>query len=177
MINLLPFSEREILHAQLLKRQIRSFGLIISAILLGCAVFTLNTFAFLKIQTSELKQSLNVEAINSETKEAQIFEGEIKGLNSNLTRYQNFRSEPFSVLNVFLKIKEIAPAGANLNSLLYDAASKKIIVSGVAQSRNDVVAMESRLKKSDFFERVESPLNNFLDSANARFNFTFYVKQ
>lgn len=176
MINLLPSSEKEILHAQLLKRQIRSFGLIIAAILLGCAVFTLNTFAFLKIQTSELKQSLNIEAINSETKEAQMFEGEIKGLNSNLTRYQNFRSEHFSVLNVFLKIKEIAPPGANLNSLLYDAVSKKIIVSGVAQSRDDVVAMESRLKKSDFFERVESPINNFLDSANARFNFTFYEK-
>ncbi len=177
MINLLPISEREKVHSDLFKKQINTFGLFIALIFFGSSIFILNTYAFLKIQTRELKQSLNLEEVKTETQEVKTLEVEIKNLNARLSAYQKFRIEKQPALNVFLKIKDAVPPGANLNALLYDAGARKIILSGIASSRDDVVLMESRLKDSNFFENLESPLSNFLDKTNSKFNFTFYLKK
>jgi Tfp pilus assembly protein PilN len=177
LINLLPIPEKEKINSELFKKQINTFGTFIALIFFGSAIFVMNTYAFLKIQTSELKQSLNLEEIKTETQEVKALEGGIKNLNARLSAYQKFRIERQPVINVFLKIKEVVPSGISLNAFLFDGDTKKIILSGVASSRDDVVLMESRLKNSDFFEGLESPLSNFLDKSNSKFNFTFYLKK
>lgn len=177
MINLLPIQEREKVYSDLFQKQVNTFGLFAALIFFGSAVFILNTYAFLKIQAKELKQSLNMEEIKTETQEVKTLEGEIKNLNAWLSAYKKFRMEKQPALNVFLKIKEAVPLGIRLNALLFDGNTKKIILSGVADSRDDVVLMENRLKNSDFFENIESPLSNFLDKSDSKFNFMFYLKK
>lgn len=176
MINLLPQSEKDGVYNTLFKRQIHSFGLVLVVIIFGGSIFILNTFAFLKIQVSGLQNSLATETIRAETKTAQGVEDNVKNLNAELARYKNFRGGSAVITGVLNKLQAITPAGVSLTVLSLDVAAKKIIVSGRAVSRDDVIAMEANLKKSDFFEKVDSPLNNFLEKSDASFSFTFYFK-
>ena len=177
MINLLPWPEKEKIYKALFKRQAYTFGLTVIIILAGGAILILNTLAFLKIQTRELAQVLQAEVGTSETHSAQAVEENVKNLNAQLAKYKNFRAESVSATLVFSKIEELAPSGASLTTMLVDMANRKVILAGQADTRDDVMLMESRLKQSDFFERLESPLSNFLEKNNSRFSFTFYIKK
>lgn len=177
MINLLPPAEREKVYSELLKKQINVFGLFMALIFFGSAFFILNTYVFLKIQTKELKHSLNLEEIKTETKEVKMLEGDIENLNVKLLAYQKFIMEKKPVLDVFIKIKDIIPSGIQLDALLFDGSTNKIILSGIAGSRDDVIDMESNIRNSNFFEKLESPLSNFLDKSDSKFKFIFYLKK
>ncbi|MEK7174978.1 MAG: PilN domain-containing protein [Patescibacteria group bacterium] len=175
MINLLPGSEKERIYKNLLARQIRSLSVLAVTILVGSSIFILNTMVFLKVQSKELKQNLSVESLDAETRQADSLEETIKKLNVRLAKYREFRSDQISLLDVFYNLQEIVPPGGDLTALSVESKGGKIILSGQAGSREDVILMESRLKKSKFFERVESPISNFLEKQDSRFSFTFYL--
>lgn len=177
MINLLPPQEKERIYGALFKRQVHTFGLTAAVILVGGAVLILNTFAFLKIQIRELKQVLRAEVAAAETQSAQAIEESVKTLNVQLSGYSDFRRDAVSPTLIFSKIEELMPGGARLTALLVNAADKKIILAGRADTRENVMFLENNLKKSDFFERVESPLSNFLEKTDPAFSFTFYFKK
>ncbi|MBI4119143.1 MAG: hypothetical protein HY452_02680 [Parcubacteria group bacterium] len=177
MINLLPLSEKEKIYSGLFKKQAHTFGLTITVILVGGAILILNTFAFLKIQIRELGQVLRAEVTAAETQDAQAIEDSVKNLNVQLSQYKNFRAESVSPTLIFSKMEELIPAGAKLTALLVNAADYKIILAGRADNREDVILLESRLKKSDFFEKVDSPLSNLLEKTNSSFSFTFYFRK
>ncbi|MEK7077943.1 MAG: PilN domain-containing protein [Patescibacteria group bacterium] len=176
MINLLPPLAKGKLHQNLLTRQLNHLGFILAIIFLGGAVFIFNTFIFLKIQTSSLKQTLNVETINADTQKVQDLEGETKNLNNLLLKNQGFRQGSQSSLEIFREIEKVIPAGAKLAAFSWEDVTEKIVLSGRAQTRDDVLAMEKRLKDSLVFEKIESPLANFLEKNNVSFNFVFYFK-
>jgi len=176
MINLLPPPAKEKLYQGLLARQLNHTGFIVAIIFLGGAVFIFNTFIFLKIQTSSLKQTLNVETINTDTQKAQALEDDIKNLNNLLLRHQGFRQGSKSSLEIFREIEKVIPAGAKLTAFSWENAAGKIVLSGRAQTRDDVLALEKHLKDSLVFEKIDSPLSNFLEKNNVSFNFTFYFK-
>lgn len=175
MINLLPATEQEKIYGELLKKQVHSLGILVVVILAGCSIFILNTMVFLKIQSRELKQSLTMEAFDAETQKADALEGVIKNLNVRLSKYRDFRQGQVSMLDVFSRIGEIMPAGTRLTAAVVDAADGKIIISGQARLRDDVMLMENRLKESVFFEKIDSPLTNFLEKENTSFSFVFYL--
>lgn len=176
MINLLPPSEKDKVYALLLKKQFRVFGVLVVLAVFGGAFFVLNTLVFLKVQTSELGHSLNVESTSANMDSTAVLEDEIKDLNSKLSKYQAFRAEEINMGSVLAKIGELVPAGIALNKLSLDAGTKKIVVSGLAQTRDDVIVLEKNLKGSVFFERVDSPIGNYLQKSNSTFNFSFYFK-
>lgn len=176
MINLLPPAEKNKLFSHLFKKQISLFGWLCVVVLAGSAIFIINTLVFLEIQTRSLRQQLSKEGVDTETQQAQTLESDVKRLNNLLNRYQEFQGERISVVGVFAELQKIAPQGIKLDALSFDEATGKIIISGKARSRDDVLAIENGLKKSYLFERLESPLNNFLEKENANFSFVFYVK-
>lgn len=177
MINLLPPPEKNKVQELLLKKQVNSLGVLVITILVGSSVFILNTMVFLKIQARELRQSLSSESLSAETREAQSLEDAIKNLNAHAAKYGQFKSDSVSMSDTFSNIEALTPSGVGLTAMSVDALEKKIVLNGQAESRDDVVAMENRLKKSPFFERVESPLSNYLDKRDADFSFTFHLSQ
>lgn len=176
MINLLPPQEKEKVYQILLKKQFRVFGLLVILAVCGGVFFILNTLVFLKVQTSELGHSLNVETASPDMESTAVLEDEIKYLNLKLSKYQAFRAEEVSTISVLAKLGGLAPAGVALNKLSLDVGTKKIMIAGLAQTRDDIIEMEKRLKNSDLFERMDSPISNYLQKTNSIFNFSFYLK-
>ena len=143
---------------------------------MGGAIFALNTLVFLKIKARELSQSINLEATTEEVEQARNLEGEVKKLNLGLSKYQSFRDESYNISMVLSRVSNITPASISLSALNVDAGSKKITLSGQAQTREDIVVMENKIKKSEYFENLDSPLTNYLQKNNPSFNFSFYFK-
>ncbi len=176
MINLLPSAEKEKVQVGLLKRQLDHFGILILAVFLGGTIFIFNTFVFLKIQTKEIKNSLNIEGVNLDTKTAKALENDIRDLNQILARYQAFRQETKPALAVLYEVQKKIPLGIKITALSLDITTGKITLNGRAQNREDILSMEKQIKESKSFEKLESPLSNFLEKTNASFSFSFYVK-
>mgnify|MGYP001570413164 FL=1 len=176
MINLLPPSRKQAIYKDLLYRQVRLVLLLVIVIVGLGAVLFLNSLVFLKIQAREVDRALGLENSNSETREARQLEQAVKDLNALLARYSGSKSNQTGAVAALLELNRLIFSGVSLQALSFDSASRRIIVSGVAASRNDIVVFEDRLKQSALFEKLESPLSNFLESTNANFSFTFYVK-
>lgn len=176
MINLLPSVNKQAVYKDLLFRQIRLLILLAVIIIAAGAVLILNSLVFLKIQAREVDRALSLENLNSETREAQELEQNVKNLNALLARYSGFKSNQTGAVDALLELNKLIPSGASLQVLSFDNVGRRVIMSGVAASRNDIVIFEDRLKQSALFEKLESLLSNFLESANANFSFTFYVK-
>lgn len=123
-----------------------------------------------------MEQSLSLTTGTNEAQEAEALERKADQLNHLAARYNNFRKNNISFSDVFLALQKIIPSGSRLEVFFLDGAARKVIISGLAQSRDDVLMFEERLKKSDVFEKLDSPLSNLLERVNVSFNFTFYVK-
>ncbi|MDP3800290.1 MAG: hypothetical protein Q8Q90_02590 [bacterium] len=176
MINLLPPIEKDRVYSLLLKKQLHVFVLVIAIIFFGGAIFVLNTLVFLKIQLRELSQSINVEATTEEADQAKSLEDEIKKLNLYLSKYQTFKDESVGVNDIIMKVSNMVPSSTKLTSLNVDVTSKKIILSGQAATRDDIVYMENKIKKAEYFEKMDSPLTNYLQKNNPSFVLSFYFK-
>ncbi|MDP3764642.1 MAG: hypothetical protein Q8Q95_03410 [bacterium] len=176
MINLLPPQEKENIHNLLLRRQLHAFVFIIAIVFFGGAIFMLNTLVFLKIQSGELNQSINLETTTVEADRARSLEGDVKKLNLQLAKYQSFRESGTNLGAVLSRVSDLMPHTIALTSLNIETGSKKIILAGQAGQREDIVYMEDKIKKSEYFEKLDSPLTNYLQKNNPSFNFSFYFK-
>lgn len=176
MINLLPSQQKEKIYSELFKKQLADFCLMIVVIFLGSAILILNSIVFIKIQARAMEQSLSLTMRTNEMQEAETLERKADQLNHLAARYSNFRKNNISFGDVLLALQKIIPSGSKLEVFFLDTATRKVIISGLAQSRDDVLRLEERLKKSDVFEKLDSPLSNLLERVNVSFNFTFYVK-
>ncbi|MEK9174425.1 MAG: PilN domain-containing protein [Patescibacteria group bacterium] len=176
MINLLPLTEKEKIYQTLLRKQFQVFGVLLVLVVFGGVFFVLNTWVFLKIQTRELGRNLNIEMASPESETTLALENEVRELNVKLSKYQNFRAEEVAMVALLGGVSETIPAGIALKSLSLDTVVKRVTLAGEAKVRDDIVEMEKRLKKSDFFEKIESPIGNYLQKNNGSFNFSFYIK-
>ena len=176
MINLLPPARQKTIYKDLLYRQVNRLLLWAVIIFGAAALLILNALVFLKIQTRALNRNVSLESLNSQTRQAQELAQQARDLNVLLVRYDSFRQERISIPEALLELNKLIPSGVSLRVLSLDAASRRVIMSGLAASRSDVTAFENGLKRSAIFEKLDSPLSNFLESANVNFSFTFYVK-
>jgi len=176
MINLLPSQQKEKIYSELFKKQLNNFCLMIVVIFLGSAILILNSIIFIKIQAQAIEQSLSITTHTDEVQEAALLESKVNQLNDLTVRYNNFRKNNISFSDAFLALQQIIPSGARLEVLFLDGSTKKVIISGLAQNRDDILKLEESLKKSAVFEKLDAPLSNLLERTNVNFNFTFYVK-
>lgn len=176
MINLLPPAEKSELYKTLFRKQFNSFGLLVAIILLGGAILTFNTYIFLKIQTNKLGGDLGAEEVSGQIESAEDFDDSVRAVRGLVDKYHGFETEFVSFSGVLAELQRLMPFNVSLDVFSFDAASRKVIISGQAIDREDVLALESRLKTSSLFTKLESPLSNFLEKSKPRFSFTFYLK-
>ena len=176
MINLLPASEKDQLYRSLFKKQFSYFSVLISVILAGGAILVLNTYIFLRMQIKELDDSLGAEEVSDQIESAAGFEDSVRVIRGLVGKYRSFETETVSFSDVLTELERITPLGASLEIFSFEAACRQGIISGQAGDREDVLALESRLKTSNIFAKLESPLSNFLEKDKPRFSFTFYLK-
>jgi len=95
---------------------------------------------------------------------------EIREINAYLKRVQAIDARIVPWSSVVHRITELAPAGTRLERIAVSDAGR-IVLSGVAATRNDVLLLDQRLKQAGIFTDISSPLSNILQQRNVRFDF------
>ena len=101
---------------------------------------------------------------------------EIKKINDYLKRIDGIQQRYVPWSTVLEVLTRQVPEGMQLTSLTV-SKDGKILLSGIARQRNDVLTFQSRLEQSEEFADVKSPISNILTQKDVKFDFEFrYAK-
>lgn len=95
---------------------------------------------------------------------------DIKEINAYLTRAEMFDRRAIAWSGIVKKITDLAPAGTKISRIRI-AADGKIILTGVATTRTDVLTYDEKLRSNGSFTDVKSPLSNILQQREVIFDF------
>lgn len=108
--------------------------------------------------------------------ESQAITSEIKKINDYLKRIDGIQQRYVPWSTVLEMLTRQVPEGMQITSLTV-SKDGKVLLSGIARERNDVLTFQSRLEQSDEFADVKSPISNILQQRDVRFDFEFrYAK-
>lgn len=175
--NLIPRLAKEDLCYVSIGKSIKK--VILLSLFLFLVVWALGGLLFLKMKNEkqDLAASLSIdkygdkltelEKSNSYSKESRVFANKIEKSLDRQYKFSNFLEE----------LIKLTPRGLVINSLetaLDQPGSIKII--GLAKERDGFLKFKDNLEKSEYCEKVDSPLANFVDPENLNFELTVKLK-
>jgi Tfp pilus assembly protein PilN len=86
---------------------------------------------------------------------------------------QNFTS----VTDNLLELANTIPAGIKLSSLNLDRPALKLILSGTAKDRNDLLNYQEKIKEVSWVEKIDTPASQILQKETINFEFTITLKK
>ncbi|HTM68965.1 MAG TPA: PilN domain-containing protein [Candidatus Binatia bacterium] len=107
---------------------------------------------------------------SGEPDESKAITADIKKINDYLKRIDGLENRFVPWSKVLETITGFIPKGMKLTSLRVDQAGR-ITMSGVAQDRDDVIALQTKLEASPLFKDVKAPLSNILQQTDVKFDF------
>lgn len=176
MINLIPNQEKKKIARDFYIRLLAvSFAMLGAAVFIGC-VAMLPAY-FISIEYKNLAD--NKIAIQKNTPNPITGEGtvaKVRDVDSKLRFIESLQNRNFlvsqDIVNEVLKYKTSA---IKINSMLYSDSNqegKKIIVSGVASSREGLMSFHTAVKGSKAFKEVSLPISNFVKGSDITFTLT-----
>jgi len=82
-----------------------------------------------------------------------------------------------SVTTELLELVNAVPTGIKLSSLNLDRPSFKLILSGTAKDRNDLLNYQEKIKEISWVEKIDTPASQLFQKENINFEFTITIKK
>jgi hypothetical protein len=77
---------------------------------------------------------------------------------------------------LIVSITEAIPSGISLDQLRIDVTKKEVLISGIAQTRDAYLALETALGTISFIEDIQIPLSDLTQKTNIGFSFTMSMR-
>lgn len=137
---------------------------------------TLITIAIIGSRTI-LEQHLTslAESINSINKQQSGVSRKIQTINHTLQAIEKIQPQHTLWSQEISKLANQLPAGIVINNLRLNKPQKIYLLSGVAKTRNDLLALEEKLKTFPEVKTVEAPLSQLTQKENIEFNLTIHL--
>lgn len=171
-INLLPDRLRESFST---KRT--SIILAAATILMITITLSIGTYFALKLQNFNyenldiLAQKSAIEKMIYGTRYQQIRE-QIMAFNKEVNDLSRINNGLFSVPTTIKEIYKLLPEGTIITSLTFNDESLAFDVTGIADTRESLLATEDRFKKAEFIQEVISPISNYDEKTTISFKMT-----
>ena len=167
--NLLPNEQKKIIVLEQWLYVIRFFGIAGSGILIVGIILLAPSYLPLYFQNQELERSLSLQRqaaqhINSDDISQRVLQ--VKAVIASLHQAMD---RPSGVLPIF-DLLTAFQQGIVITTFSVDK-NANISLMGNAATRNDLLALEQRLRDSSKFQDIASPLANIIQEANINFNF------
>ena len=104
------------------------------------------------------------------------YNSEVRRVNRMIRSVDDSADGYLAITPKLLEIISSTPAHVRINSLDIDRPNKKIIISGTALSRNDLLNYQEILKKTDWMEPAAMPNTQLLQKANVNFEYQTKLK-
>lgn len=176
MINLLPVEKITAVRSEYKRRRLTVLGAMVLAwflmvvLLLSVLYFLAYSERLLVSDQLAMKQKTLADDTNEELdRQLTKLADEIKIIKTA----EAARILPFDFLQHILAIK---PAGVKINSLFFFVDSGATIsLSGVADSRRNLLAFLDELRGDQTFSSVDSPVSNLIKESNVNFTFKLHL--
>ena len=74
-------------------------------------------------------------------------------------------------------LAEISPSGVKLSSLNLDRPNLKLVISGMAKNRDDLLNYQEQIKKILWVDKIETPTSQLFQKENINFEFSITIKK
>lgn len=178
-MNLLPLEDQLKIRNERLLRLFAVSGAGSFFIVIVAIIVLFSAYLFLALQSGELDRQLAIDKQSSELKRAQSLDQAIKDLNARSRSLGDNEKQIRDPLVEVAAVLSARPYGIVITSLGYDRAGKTnstIIVSGQANTRNNLLKYVSALESGDVFARVSSPVSNLLSREKLAFTLVLDLK-
>lgn len=174
LINLLPPEKKEEL------KNLRFIGVIIRfgiatvsamAVLLIFLFFCLKAITIQKVSLEREVGRFKENDSYKKTREVQDFFREYSKRATKVKKGFKAKNEYWAVIN---EINSIMPEDINLRE--FNLKNGNLVLRGMAQSRQSLLVFKDRLEENEFFEKVKSPISNFVANENVDFEFEVKMK-
>jgi len=97
-----------------------------------------------------------------------FFSQDIKEFNKQLKAVENIQSEHIAWTNFFISFAQLVPDNIGLDNLTIN--ENKILITGFAKTRDDLIEFQNNIKNSSLFSEVTVPLENLLKKDDVDFD-------
>jgi Tfp pilus assembly protein PilN len=164
-LNLLPPKDKHSLRTALAMSFVQSLALFVTVVILIIAGMLFS----LRVILSQEVDKLSAQRTAS-SGEHQALVGQMQSINDYIARV-DAAQEGFTDWSAVLEsLAQSAPRGIRFEGISI-SPDMTLTVEGVADTRDDVLAMERQLNSYPYFTDVTSPLSNILQKTNLRFEF------
>ncbi len=139
-------------------------------------VFSLMVASYLLILHGKLVQTRDELAIDKKRVENVLYGTRYQEIKAQLTQFNNeinqlsqIDAALFSVPDTLKEILETLPPGIRLTAYVYDDAALDLKITGVADSREELLGLEDQFKALGFVKDVFAPLSNYDEKQNVSF--------
>lgn len=176
-INILPAKEkREISFAQ--KSKSLDFWFIrVIFLLVFLSLSLLSVLAFLSLKERSLQKQFYVKGGELERVGIRSLERSVDELNQLLRRAHLVESSQLKLSKILEDLFLFLPAGIKLDLFSFDKQKNQIYLSGIADSRGDLLALQENLVKSNNFKNINVPLEVLAKKENVEFDLSFLLNQ
>ena len=102
------------------------------------------------------------------TKVAKVFNQDIREFNQRLAAVSKIQKDYIDWTKFLIGLTQLIPEDVKVDSITIDG--NKILVSGLAKSRTQFLALKDNLENSELFSNVVVPLENLLKKDNVDFD-------
>ena len=102
---------------------------------------------------------------------------EIRKINQTDRNIVNAGKTFHPIASELIGLAEITPPGIKLSSLNLDRPNLKLILSGMAKNRDDLLGYQERIKKVLWVDKIETPTSQLFQKENINFEFSITIKK
>jgi Tfp pilus assembly protein PilN len=174
-LNLLPESKKEETEKKKRLKIILRQGFLLFFIVAFLAVILANIFLILQIQLKSIENLSSQEQDLAGMVELKKYENKFKEINSRVSFLGQIEKSEVHWSNLFIILSRATPD----NITLLDLATKDftVMISGKAQSRDDLIKLKDNLSNDDCLKDVNVPLSNLVVKDNVDFQIDLKIKK
>jgi len=176
-INLLPPQEKKkiaLANFNHLLACLVFYLVIISAIFI---ILLLSVYFFLSIILNAQTDLIKFRQGGQKIQYLMTIEEKIKQADQQLEQIYDKQKKFIFWTPLFEEFSRIVPSGIYLNNFSYRLSDNRIILSGRANKREQLLDLQKRLEESSSFNKVEAPLSNLIKQTGINFSFTLYLQK
>ncbi len=176
MLELLPQENRKKITTEYIFR-ISNIALVLLFVVQLCLFFLFTpSFFWTKYRNENLAMQLNT--LSFRPNDAENPTNLIHNLNGFIKALSNGRKPLLTIsdsINTLISIQGKGIKIYSMNIIQKDPTTESFSISGIADTRNDLIAFQSRLKQTSGFQNIVLPVSSIIKNTNADFTITFTI--
>jgi len=176
-LNLLPPQEKEFLRLEKMSRSAIFVGRLFLFLVCIFAVLLAVTWLYLSAQVQAMNGLVSAGEGGSSSLVARELGAKITDANQKIKLLSDLQNSRVPVVDVLKNLAMAVSPEIRFDSIQFDIKKKKVVLTGHASTREQLVAFQGKLEGCPLFSEIKSPVSNFIKSEDIDFNFSFSINQ